>query len=36
MNSAVVAETFSKSKETEYIRFAERLGADVRIRQVGL
>jgi len=30
MNSAVVAETFSKSKETEYIRFAERLGADVR------
>ena len=30
MNSAVVAETFSKSKESEYIRFAERLGVDVR------
>lgn len=30
MNSAVVAETFSKSQETEYIRFAERLGVDVR------
>lgn len=25
MNSAVVAETFSDAKKTEYIRFAEKL-----------
>lgn len=29
MNSAVVAETFSDAKKSEYIRFAEQLGADV-------
>lgn len=29
MNSAVVAETFSNDKKSEYIRFAEKLGADV-------
>ena len=29
MNSAVVAETFSNAKKSEYIRFAEKLGADV-------
>ena len=26
MNSAVVAETFSDTKKSEYIRFAEKLG----------
>ena len=29
MNSAVVAETFSDTKKSEYIRFAEKLGVDV-------
>ena len=29
MSSAVVAETFSNDKKSEYIRFAEKLGADV-------
>lgn len=30
MNSAVIAETFSDAKKTEYIGFAERLGTNVR------
>jgi len=30
MNSAVVAETFSNAKKAEYIKFAEKLGTDVR------